>query len=220
MLILQITTIRYNCNDARNRLFKQICCIACIKRHTRFYVYIHVRIKIFIIHFSHSLFSTLQSLRKTYEDIFITRPDIFWSRFQTQNFCYDRTPFLIHTLISSWQNSLMPWISYSQIQLLYASDLREVSKKKKKKYFTFATKISFQSPYYIYSSFQTHTKHREEREKKNRNLEELLESLPTMERQLSKSGRQTFAPLKSPRLTYFVIVSLPHFVLLSPFLAI
>lgn len=217
MLILQITTIRYNCNDARNRLFKQICCIACIKRHTRFYVYIHVRIKIFIIHFSHSLFSTLQSLRKTYEDIFITRPDIFWSRFQTQNFCYDRIPFLIHTLISSWQNSLMPWISYSQIQLLYASDLREVSKKKK---IFYTTKISFQSPYYIYSSFQTHTKHREEREKKNRNLEELLESLPTMERQLSKSGRQTFAPLKSPRLTYFVIVSLPHFVLLSPFLAI
>lgn len=217
MLILQITTIRYNCNDARNRLFKQICCIACIKRHTRFYVYIHVQIKIFIIHFSHSLFSTLQSLRKTYEDIFITRPDIFWSRFQTQNFCYDRIPFLIHTLISSWQNSLMPWISYSQIQLLYASDLREVSKKKK---IFYTTKISFQSPYYIYSSFQTHTKHREEREKKNRNLEELLESLPTMERQLSKSGRQTFAPLKSPRLTYFVIVSLPHFVLLSPFLAI
>lgn len=220
MLILQITTIRYNCNDARNRLFKQICCIACITRHTRFYVYINVRIKIFIIHFLHSLFSTLQSLRKTYEDIFITRPDIFWSRFQTQNFCYDRTPFLIHTLISSVTklthavNFLFP---NSVIICFWSS--RGI--KKKKKYFIFATKISFQSPYYIYSSFQTHTKHREEREKKNRNLEELLESLPTMERQLSKSGRQTFAPLKSPRLTYFVIVSLPHFpVLLSPFLAI
>lgn len=169
MLILQITTIRYNCNDARNRLFKQICCIACIKRHTRFYVYIHVRIKIFIIHFSHSLFSTLQSLRKTYENIFITRPDIFWSRFQTQNFCYDRIPFLIHTLISSWQNSLMPWISYSQIQLLYASDLREVSKKKKKKIF-YIRDENFISVSILYLFFlpNAHKTQRREREKEQK----------------------------------------------------
>lgn len=164
MLILQITTIRYNCNDARNRLFKQICCIACIRRHTRFYVYINVRIKIFIIHFSHSLFSTLQSLRKTYEDIFITRPDIFWSHFQTQNFCYDRIPFLIHTLISSWQNSLMPWISYSQIQLLYASDLREVSKKKKNILYS-RRKFHF-SLHIIFIPHSKRTQNTEKRERK------------------------------------------------------
>lgn len=80
-----IPEIRYNCNDATNYLNKFVVSI----------LRIHARIKIFIIYFSHSLFSTSQSPRKTYKDIFITRPVIFWSRFQIQNLCHDHSLFTL-----------------------------------------------------------------------------------------------------------------------------